>query len=81
MLYGLWAAVPEACMPRAHALQREKPTQGEACELQWTQWRVVPAHHNNKDTAHAAKKKKKTPQQSLYNDDYVDLVEKENGME
>ena len=24
------------------------------------------------------KKKKKKPQQSLYNDDYVDLVEKEN---
>ena len=42
-LLSPWAATTEACTPRAHAPQQEKPPQWEACA---PQRRVAPAHHN-----------------------------------
>ena len=39
---SLQAALVEACVPRAHALQQEKPLQWDACPLQ----RIAPACHN-----------------------------------
>ena len=42
----------EACMPRAGALQQEKPLQWEACALQR---RVAPARHNLRKPTHSNK--------------------------
>ena len=42
-LLSLRAATTEPCMPRARALQQEKPPQWEA---RAPQWRVAPARHN-----------------------------------
>ena len=68
-LLSLCAATTEACAPRAHALQQEKPPQGEA---HVPQWRVAPAHHTREKKARmqqwrpsAAKKKRKNTLKSF----------------